>query len=212
MRRPFAAIFGILLLLRHITKRVYGYGRLFTDFAPAVALPFLAFTFLNCGFMYDFPEILLALACLALLMNRWWIPYYIAFVLACMDKETGVFTVIYFVAFHISQMPRKQLAAHCALHVLLGCATVLVIRAAFADNPGVSAERGFDPGSGSNKWRTARGYAQSLRCAVTAECWAPPGARSGLAEGPRHEWRGCSCSVAAATAQTRLTRQTWRAA
>ena len=136
----FANVFGILLLLRHITKRVYGYGRLFTDFAPAVALPFLAFTFLNCGFMYDFPEILLALACLVLLMNRWWIPYYIAFVLACMNKETGVFTVIYFVAFHISQMPRKQLAAHCALHVLLGGATVLGIRAAFADNPGVSAE------------------------------------------------------------------------
>lgn len=136
----FANLFGVLLLLRHITRRVYGYSQLFVDFAPVVALPFLALTFLNCGFVYDFPEIFLALACLALLLAKHWIPYYLCFILACLNKETSVFTVVYFLALYFGSMPRKQLGLHVALHVVLGGITVLLVRAALADNPGTQAE------------------------------------------------------------------------
>ncbi len=136
----FANLFGVLLLLRHITRRVYGYSQLFVDFAPVVALPFLALTFLNCGFVYDFPEIFWALACLALLLAKRWIPYYLCFILACLNKETSVFTVVYFLALYFGSMPRKQLGLHVALHVLLGGITVLSVRAALADNPGAHVE------------------------------------------------------------------------
>ncbi len=136
----FANLFGVLLLLRHITRRVYGYSRLFVDFAPVVALSFLPMTFLNCGFVYDFPEIFLALACLALLLAKRWIPYYLCFILACLNKETGVFTVVYFLALYLGSMTRKQIGLHVALHVVLGGITVMSVRAAMADNPGTQAE------------------------------------------------------------------------
>lgn len=136
----FANLFCALLLLRHITRRVYGYSQLFVDFAPVVAILFLPLTFLNCGFVYDIPEIFWALACLALLLAKRWIPYYLCFVLACLNKETGVLTVIYFLALYAVTMPGRQVALHLALHVLLGGITVLSVRAALADNPGTHAE------------------------------------------------------------------------
>lgn len=137
----FCNLFCILLLLRHITKRVYDFSPLFNDFAPVVALPFLAFSFLNSGFMYDFPEIALALACFALaLRGNCWFLYYPAFALACLNKETGVLIVIYFLALQAGRMPLKRLAAHGALHIAVGGTIVFSIRAAFAGFPGSPVE------------------------------------------------------------------------
>lgn len=136
----FLCVLGSLFLLRYITHKVYEYPTLFSDFAPVVASPFLALTFLNCGFIYDFPEILLALACLALLMNSKWLPYYLCFALACINKETAVFTVIYFLAIHAGSMPWKALARHVAMHVGLGSIIIVTIRVMFSGNEGSHAE------------------------------------------------------------------------
>lgn len=136
----FCNLFVILLLLRYITARVYGFSIFISDFAPVVALPLLALSFLNSGFMYDFPEIALALACFALALRANWLAYYPCFALACLNKETGVLIVIYFLSFHAGRMTRKRLAAHTAFHLVLGGALVLSIRAAFADFPGTPVE------------------------------------------------------------------------
>jgi len=136
----FMCVLGSLFLLRYITHKVYDYPILFSDFAPVVAAPFLALTFLNCGFIYDFPEIFLALSCLALLMNSKWIPYYVCFALACFNKETAVFTVLYFLAFHIGSLSWKSLTRHFALHVVLGAVILTFLRVIFKDNEGAQAE------------------------------------------------------------------------
>lgn len=136
----FCNLFIILLLLRHITKQIYDFSPLVNDLAPVIALPFLAFSFLNSGFMYDFPEIALALACFALVLRGNWIAYYLCYVLACLNKETGVLILIYFLTLQVGRMPMKKVAVHAALHLAMGGAVVLSVRAAFADYPGSPVE------------------------------------------------------------------------
>lgn len=133
-------LFGCLWLIpfvaRALTKAIYDMRAGMTDFAPAIALLFLPLTFLHGGYLYDFPELLLALLCTLCLARGWWVPFYPCFILAVFNKESNLLLVPYTLAFMHARLPRSRLAAHLVVQTAIGLAIVIGLRVAFADNPG----------------------------------------------------------------------------
>jgi len=103
------------------------------DAAPVIGLALLPLSFMKGGYLYDFPELLLAsLAMLQLLQRRWW-AYYLVFALACLNKESAILLGAWSV---VLWPERKRFMGHVAMHALIGLPIVIGFRVLFADNPG----------------------------------------------------------------------------
>lgn len=132
-------VFLLLLAMRHLT-RVASFSDSFADWAPIAALLVLPLSFSRGGYLYDFPELLLATLAVALLLERRWLLYYACFALACLNKESAVLLVIYFLALFRGKMARRGLGLHVVVHSLVGLPILTWQRLTFASNPGANAE------------------------------------------------------------------------
>jgi hypothetical protein len=132
----FGSIVVTLVASRALVRELLGYGRAFQDFGPAVGMLLLPMTFHRGGYVYDFPELAFCAVGVLLLVRGRMLAWYACFALACLNKEADVLLAIQFAAFSWRRMPFRRLVAHAALHVLIGTAILLGLRAAFADNPG----------------------------------------------------------------------------
>jgi hypothetical protein len=133
-------LFLLILAMRRLTRLERCFPDAFVDCAPALALLVLPLAFSRGGYVYDFPELLLITAALCLLVERRWVLYYACFMLACLNKETAILLVIYFVALELAKMRSRLLLAHIGMHALLGLPILAWQRLAFAKNPGAGAE------------------------------------------------------------------------
>jgi hypothetical protein len=136
----FVSLLALLATWRAILRQVGGFSRAFEDFAPAAALALLPTTFACGGYIYDFPELVLAGLCFLALLRRAWPMYYTALVLSCLNKETGILIGVMFVAMHAAQMTRARAAGHLALHAALTIPILVFTRLRFAGNPGAGTE------------------------------------------------------------------------
>lgn len=133
-------VFLLLLALRELTRVQGCFSAAFVDVAPAIGLLLLPLTFSRGGYVYDFTELLLVTACLGLLLQRRWIPYYACFALACLNKETAILLVLYCATLLPGRLSHRGLAGHVGLHALLGAPILVWQRLAFAGNEGAGAE------------------------------------------------------------------------
>jgi hypothetical protein len=132
-------VFLLLLAMRHLT-RVASFPDSFADWAPIAGLLVLPLSFSRGGYLYDFPELLLATLAVALLLERRWLLYYACFALACLNKESAVLLVVYFLALHYGQMPRRRLGMHAITHAVAAVPILTWQRLTFTSNPGANAE------------------------------------------------------------------------
>jgi hypothetical protein len=133
-------VFLLILAMRRLTRLERCFPDAFVDCAPALALLVLPLAFSRGGYVYDFPELLLITAAVGLLVERRWVPYYACFTLACLNKETAILLVLYFIALLRAEMRGRTLLAHTGVHALLGLPILAWQRLAFANNPGAGAE------------------------------------------------------------------------
>jgi hypothetical protein len=135
----FACLIGVLFAARALTARACDVSPLFADFAPVVALLCLPVTFHFGGYMYDFPELLLLLLCLLMIVTGRLAWYYPLYLLAILNKESNVLIPAFFLAFLWDRMPRRSLVIHLGVQLLVGWSLVLALRFAFLENTGSQA-------------------------------------------------------------------------
>jgi hypothetical protein len=128
----FLALVGTQLAWRASVAAV-GHRRLVRDFAPPVAMTLLPMTFMEGGFIYDPPELLLTGTALALFLRRRWLGFYLVFALAVLNKESNILLPIWFLAPFIQRRDWRFLLRHAALSVAVGAPPFLAVRYYFAE-------------------------------------------------------------------------------
>lgn len=151
-------MFGCLVLLqialRFLLLQVPDASPFACDFAPVVGLTLLPLTFTCGGYMYDFAELVFVTLSFYLLLRQKWLAYYTVFVFACLNKETDVFVVLYFVGLYAGRFSRQRFVKHLAIHGVAGALGVIAPHLLLAGNRGVAAE---------NHWFAHLRYLLSLK-------------------------------------------------
>jgi hypothetical protein len=135
-----AILVGVLFVWRSIGATALPGPPLLHDIAPLIGLLLLPLTFIQGGYLYDFPELLLSSAAILCLLRRWWLLYYVAFVLAALNKESNVLLIGAFAAAAWPLLSRTRLAVHLAIQAAIAVAIVMGGRIIFAGNPGLEGE------------------------------------------------------------------------
>jgi hypothetical protein len=135
----YVAILVFMVLLRFLIVAIYRPSPCAATFGSAVFVLLLPLTYLNGGYLYDFPELTLcALYLLAVFYERKFISV-IIFGLAVLNKESDVFLVIYFIAYMLCmKRSRTTLFVWGMAHAVLGTLIVIGIRYLFRNNGGNS--------------------------------------------------------------------------
>lgn len=131
----YISLIFLLYAVRAITQNIYAFPSVFSDVTPAIGLLFLPLTFTWGGHIYDFPELLLMALCLLCIIKKKWLLYYPLFCFAILNKEVNVLLILFFMAFSLGTMAKKDLLKHVVGHVLIGASLVLWVRYLFAGNP-----------------------------------------------------------------------------
>jgi hypothetical protein len=136
----FLTLLSLLLILRALLGQFDWCSQLFRDLAPIVALLLLPLTFVDGGYLYDFPELMLAALGLLLLLKQNWAFYYGVIVLACLNKETGFLIGLYFIGLYVSRHSRTSFLLHLVLHATLVIPAIGIGHFVMRANPGLPAE------------------------------------------------------------------------
>jgi len=131
----FVALLGTQLAWRANLAAVRIGGPLFRDFAPPLAMTLLPMTFMEGGFIYDAPELLLTALALTFFLRRRWVFFYLTFALAVLNKESNVLLPIWFVAPFIQNRDWRFLLRHGALSAVVGGVPFLAVKHHFANHP-----------------------------------------------------------------------------
>jgi hypothetical protein len=129
---------GALLALRSLVGAAFPQAPLLRDVAPVLFATVLPLSFMNGGFMYDFPELCLTFAAFAFAW-RGRLPWMLlALGLAVLNKETAALLVpiLSIVLWHL--VPRRTWAVYTALASVVAGGLVLLLRAAYSDLPGTT--------------------------------------------------------------------------
>ena len=134
-------LFGAVWCARLCTKYSYPLAAPpLQDLMPAVALLFLPLTFIQGGYMYDFPELFFLFASTAALLRQNWLIYYLLYPLAVVNKESGALIAVYFVALNWREMARGRLLKHLTAQALIAVPVIALIRLWAGGNPGQAME------------------------------------------------------------------------
>ena len=102
---------------------------------PGLFMLALPVHFAGGGYVYDFPEILLASLVSWAFIERRWIAFYPLLTLAVLNKESSVVLVVFLVVFLLDRDWRRTFL-HGTLCVLFGLLPSFLVRLAFVDSPG----------------------------------------------------------------------------
>lgn len=138
-----AMLLVVTLLLAGYIVALYKLGRaLFPGewamalFMPVLGLllpPALAYPTM---YTYDFAVLFLSTCCYYCLAAGKWRWYYVWFILACINKETSVFLLLFYSLWYFPRMETKRFITHWACQFILFVAIRGAIYHAYADNPG----------------------------------------------------------------------------
>src|SRR6185295_4420000 len=108
----------------------------FCDFVPPLALLLLPMTFMQGGFIYDPSELLLTSLALQFFLRRRWLPYYLTFFVAVVNKESNILLPVWLLAPFTIDRDWRFLLRHGAISVAVGAPPFLAIRWWFRDQKG----------------------------------------------------------------------------
>jgi hypothetical protein len=127
---------GFAYSLRRLIMIFYDFPRFVADFAPLGAILVIPLYFRYCNYIYDPAVVLLFTLAVLLITTRNRPLYYLAFVLATLNKETSLLLVALFFIRERGAMNGSRLVAHSLAQVLIWLAIRIAITITFLDNPG----------------------------------------------------------------------------
>jgi len=130
--------FGAICALRALTALAFPGEAALRDAAPLFFGTLLPLSFMNGGFMYDFPELFLMFAAFAAAWADRRLPLLLLVALAALNKETALLSVPMLSAVLFFRMPRAPWIALTAAMAAIAGGVVLAVRAANADLPGLT--------------------------------------------------------------------------
>jgi hypothetical protein len=87
-------------------------------------------------YLYDMAVLALSAACYCALATHRWRWYYFFFILACVNKETSLFMLLFYTLWFFPRLDTRRFIAHWAAQLALFVAIRGAIYRHFADNPG----------------------------------------------------------------------------
>lgn len=130
--------FGAICALRSLTALAFPGEPALRDAAPLFFGTLLPLSFMNGGFMYDFPELFLTFAAFAAAWAGRHLPLLLLVALAALNKETALLSVPMLSAVLFFRMPRAAWVALTAAMTVVAGGIVLAVRAAHAELPGLT--------------------------------------------------------------------------
>jgi hypothetical protein len=110
-------------------------------FAPIVGvLAFSSFGY-QWQYIYDIPCLCLSTACFYLIYTQRFRLYMLIFFLSCLNKETAVFSLIFFVVWHLDKMPGKRFLMLWGLQCAIYLSVKVALTIEYMNNSGVFLEQ-----------------------------------------------------------------------
>jgi hypothetical protein len=139
----FACLLAVLFAARALARASIPASKLFSDYAPALALLLLPLTFLRGGYFYDFPELVFLFACTLFAAQGRFTAFAILYPLAILNKESNILLLISLLAFAASRLPRRTLLMLAGSQFAIGVVLVAIVRFAFRDAGGGTTQPWF---------------------------------------------------------------------
>lgn len=131
------AYLGTILCWRWALRRIWpDEGEVFRDVLPAAGLLFLPLTFMHGGFIYDPLELFLASLAFACFVSRRWIGFYVAFLLAVLNKESNILIGLWLLAPFLRSRDWRWLFRHGAVASVVVLPAFLLVRWFLRGYPG----------------------------------------------------------------------------
>jgi hypothetical protein len=134
------AYLGTILCWRWTLLRLWpDEGSVFRDVLPAAGLLLLPLTFMHGGFIYDPFELLFASLALAFFVARRWIGFYVAFLLAVLNKESNILIGLWLLPPFLRTRDWRGLFRHGAIASVVVLPAFLLVRWLLREYPGEPA-------------------------------------------------------------------------
>lgn len=133
----YAGVIGYMAAMYKLGKELFPRQRAAVLFLPVIGMFFIPALATKLAYIYDIAVLALASACYYALLVRQWRWYYVWLILACINKETAIFTVFFFALWSYPLMPRREFATHLTIQAALFLFIRGFIMFVFSDNPGV---------------------------------------------------------------------------
>jgi len=138
-------IFTFLLLYMAV---IFALGRKLFPNYPAVALlapPFAMMAITSFGYqwqyIYDIPCLCLSTACFYFMYTQRFRLYLMVFFLSCLNKETAIFSMIFFAIWHVDKLGNKKFAVLWALQCAIYLSIKTILTVEYLNNPGYFLEQ-----------------------------------------------------------------------
>jgi hypothetical protein len=136
----FLALFGAMLVLRSLTRIVTPGTASMADVGPILFSTLLPLSFVNGGYMYDFPELFFLALAYHLAANRMFWSLLPVVCLAAINKESNVLTPILVFPLLSNALGTKRALCVAAGLAVPAAALSTLIKYSFRANPGVNLE------------------------------------------------------------------------
>ncbi|MCZ6766655.1 MAG: hypothetical protein O7D32_06960 [bacterium] len=135
-----ALMFGCFLWLAYVLRRLvrtfYTYPPVVSDLAPVLAFLALPLFFRYFSYIYDPATLLIFGLAIGVVYERRLVMFYLLFVLASFNKETGVLLIGWFVVREIGHRSAGNIAIHGIVMAVIFTAIKSLLVYIFRDNPG----------------------------------------------------------------------------
>lgn len=139
----YACIWGYIAMMHKLGMHLFPGTSGVGWFAPIFGVLAISSFSLPQQYLYDIPVLFLSAACYYFMAARNFKLYMLFFVLACLNKETSIFILIFFTLWFYSRLDAKPYAALWSLQCFLYMLIKLVLTFAYWHNPGVFLEDGL---------------------------------------------------------------------
>ena len=136
----FGFLLGYMALLFVLARALFPADAAIAFFAPVVGvLAFCSFGY-QWQYIYDIPLLCLSAACFYLIYKERFRGYLLVFLLACLNKETAIFSLIFFTIWHVHRLPARHFAVLWALQCAIYMSVKLIVSINFIKNGGYFLE------------------------------------------------------------------------
>ena len=137
----YVSLLCIPVVLRRLWKLAYETDDALTNLVPILVL-FLLVPLFSTGphYVYDFPAMLFFSMGFVFVLERRWLYFYPVFVIGCLNKETMIFLMPFYIILFWRKEPGQKLLLNAVAQFGLFAIVKWIIDFSFSQNPGESLE------------------------------------------------------------------------
>ncbi|MGE0754769.1 MAG: hypothetical protein AB7L92_06380 [Alphaproteobacteria bacterium] len=132
----YCALVGYAFMLYRLAQSVDPANEALRWFAPIFGLLAISAFSMPWQYIYDIPVLFLSAACFYLLHQQRMKAYLVCFALACLNRETSIFLLMFFMLWSHNRMPRTSFIAFAAVQMVVWLFIKIAVTQIYAGNPG----------------------------------------------------------------------------